>query len=228
LRRLLDARQLHGAAATVTGDTIADRLRNVPAQIPGEVVRPISNPISASGTVAVLRGNLAPDGAVVKTAAVTHLVHRGPARVFDSEQGAIEAAFGRRIEPDDVVVIRYEGPRGGPGMREMLAITAALVGQGLGDSVALITDGRFSGATRGLMVGHISPEAWDGGALATVRDGDMIIIDVPRRSLTAELTDAEIQARLRSWNRPAARYQTGALAKYAKLVGSASRGANCG
>ncbi len=228
LRRLLDARQLHGAAATVTGDTIADRLRNVPAQIPGEVVRPISNPISASGTVAVLRGNLAPDGAVVKTAAVTHLVHRGPARVFDSEQGAIEAAFGRRIEPDDVVVIRYEGPRGGPGMREMLAITAALVGQGLGDSVALITDGRFSGATRGLMVGHISPEAWDGGALATVRDGDMIIIDVPRRSLTAELTDAEIQARLRSWNRPAARYPTGALAKYAKLVGSASRGANCG
>jgi len=228
LRRLLDAGKLHGDALTVTGETMAERLREVPTTVPGDILRPIHDPISPSGTIAVLRGNLAPEGAVVKTAMVRHLVHRGPARVFDGEQAAIEAAERREIGSRDVVVIRYEGPKGGPGMREMLAITAALVGQGLGEEVALVTDGRFSGATRGLMVGHVSPEAWDGGPLALVREGDLIEVDVPGRSLRVDLTEKELDSRRRPWRRPKPRYERGALAKYAKLVGSASEGAVCG
>ena len=228
LKRLLDAGKIHGDCVTVTGETIAERLRETPTQIVGDIVRPIRSPISPTGTLAILRGNLAPDGAVVKTAGVPHLVHKGPAKVFDSEQDALAAAEKRAIEPGDVVVIRYEGPKGGPGMREMLAITAALVGQGLGDQVALVTDGRFSGATRGLMVGHVSPEAWDGGPLAIVRKGDAVEVDVPRRRLSMALTRKEIGARARKWKRPKPRYTTGALAKYARLVGSASRGAVCG
>ena len=228
LKRLLDAGKIHGDCVTVTGETIAERLRETPTQIVGDIVRPIRSPISPTGTLAILRGNLAPDGAVVKTAGVPHLVHKGPAKVFDSEQDALAAAEKRAIEPGDVVVIRYEGPKGGPGMREMLAITAALVGQGLGDQVALVTDGRFSGATRGLMVGHVSPEAWDGGPLAIVRKGDAVEVDVPRRRLSMALTRKEIGARTRKWKRPKPRYTTGALAKYARLVGSASRGAVCG
>jgi len=228
LRRLLEAGRLHPDALTATGETIAQRLRNAPAEIPGDIVRPVVDPISPTGTIAVLRGNLAPEGAVVKTAMVKRLVHRGPARVFDSEEAAFDAAQERGIQPRDVVVIRYEGPKGGPGMREMLAITAALVGQGLGEEVALVTDGRFSGATRGLMVGHVSPEAWEGGLLAGVRDGDPIEIDVPRRTLRVELADDEARRRLQGWARPSARYASGALAKYAKLVGSAAQGALCG
>ena len=174
LRRLLDAGKIHGDALTVTGARIRDVLRDVSRTIPGDIVARIDRPLSPSGTLAILKGNLAPDGAVVKTALVKHLRHRGPARVFDAEQEAFAAAQDREIRPQEVVVIRYEGPRGGPGMREMLAMTAALVGQGLGDEVALITDGRFSGATRGLMVGHVSPEAWEGGPIALLRDGDVI------------------------------------------------------
>ena len=228
LRRLLDAGKLHGEALTVTGETMAKRLRDVPVKIEGDIVREIGQPISATGTIAILHGNLASDGAVVKTAGVTRLVHRGGARVYDSEQAAFQAARHGDIVPGDVVVIRYEGPKGGPGMREMLAVTAALVGQGLGEEVALVTDGRFSGATRGLMVGHVSPEAWDGGPMALVRDGDSIVIDVPQRRLDVDLSASEVEARHRTWRRPPPRYTTGALAKYAKLVASASRGAVCG
>ncbi len=228
LRRLLDAGKLDGEALTVTGETMAKRLREVPVKIEGDIVREIGRPISATGTIAILHGNLAPDGAVVKTAGVTRLVHRGSARVYDSEQAAFQAARDRQIVRGDVVVIRYEGPKGGPGMREMLAMTAALVGQGLGEEVALVTDGRFSGATRGLMVGHVSPEAWDGGPMALLRDGDSIVIDIPERRLDVDLSESEIGARLRTWSRPSPRYTTGALAKYAKLVASASRGAVCG
>jgi len=228
LRRLLDAGKLHGEALAVTGETMAKRLRDVPVKIEGDIVREIGQPISATGTIAILHGNLASDGAVVKTAGVTRLVHRGGARVYDSEQAAFQAARHGDIVPGDVVVIRYEGPKGGPGMREMLAVTAALVGQGLGEEVALVTDGRFSGATRGLMVGHVSPEAWDGGPMALVRDGDSIVIDVPQRRLDVDLSASEVEARHRTWSRPPPRYTTGALAKYAKLVASASRGAVCG
>ncbi len=227
MKQLLDADKLHPDCMTVTGDTIAERLRGTPTQVPRDILRSVDAPISPTGTLAILRGNLAPGGAVVKTAGVQHLLHRGPARVFDGEQEALAAAEERTIVAGDVVVIRYEGPRGGPGMREMLAITAALVGQGLGDQVALVTDGRFSGATRGLMVGHVSPEAWDGGPLALVREGDRITVHVAARRLSFEITKKESQARRRRWRRPAPRYESGALAKYAKLVGSASKGAVC-
>ena len=227
MKRLLDAGRLHGDCITVTGETLAERLRSVSVHVPGDILRSLDDPISPTGTLAILRGNLAPDGAVVKTAGVHHLVHRGPAKVFNGEQQALAAAEKRTIAPGDVVVIRYEGPKGGPGMREMLAITAVLVGQGLGDEVALVTDGRFSGATRGLMVGHVSPEAWVGGPLAGLRTGDVIEVDVPRRTLAVDLSKKELDARLRTWRRPRPRYTKGALAKYAKLVGSASRGAVC-
>lgn len=227
LRRLLDAGKIHGDALTVTGDTVQRRLRDVPKRIAGDIVRPASDPIDSRGAISILRGNLAPEGAVVKTAMATHRRQRGPARVFGSEQDALDAAWRQSIRPGDVIVIRYEGPKGGPGMREMLAITAAIVGEGLGEEVALVTDGRFSGATRGLMVGHVSPEAWDGGPLAVVRNGDEIEVDVDRRILRATLTGTEIRKRLRAWKRPAPRYRTGALAKYARLVGSASNGAIC-
>ncbi len=227
MKRLLGAKKLHPDCITVTGETLAQRLRDAPTEIPGDIVRPIRDPISPSGTLAILNGNLAPRGAVVKTAGVSHLVHQGPARVFNGEQDALAAAEKRAIRSGEVVVIRYEGPKGGPGMREMLAITAALVGQGLGDQVALVTDGRFSGATRGLMVGHVSPEAWDGGPLALVRDHDLVEVDVPKRRLAVGLTKKELAARGKAWKRPKARYTSGALAKYAKLVGSAATGAVC-
>ncbi|HYS99328.1 MAG TPA: dihydroxy-acid dehydratase [Thermoplasmata archaeon] len=227
LKRLLDAGKIHGDAMTVTGDTMAESLRRVSTKIPGDIVRPLDDPISPTGTLAILRGNVAPDGAVVKTASVRRLTHEGPARVFDGEQPAFEAVLHRDIHPGDVVVIRYEGPRGGPGMREMLAVTAALVGQGLGEEVALITDGRFSGATRGLMVGHVCPEAWDGGPIALFREGDIIRIDVPARRIDTSLEPEELRRRERSWKQPKPRYTSGALAKYAKLVGSASLGAVC-
>ena len=175
----------------------------------------------------VLRGNLAPDGAVIKTSGITRLQHRGPARVFDSEESAFAAVKNGRIQAGDVVVIRYEGPRGGPGMREMLSVTAAIVGQGLGERVGLVTDGRFSGATRGLMVGHVSPEAQVGGPLAVLRDGDLVTIDVEHRILQVDLTDEEMSSRLRSWRQSELKYKKGALLKYAKLVQSASKGAVC-
>ncbi|MEM1942628.1 MAG: dihydroxy-acid dehydratase [Nitrososphaerota archaeon] len=227
LKKLLDAGLLHGDTLTVTGKTLAENLREFKPGEGGEVVRPITNPIHPTGGIAILKGNLAPEGAVVKSTASTVETFRGPAKVYDSEEEAYRALLRREIVAGDVVVIRYEGPKGGPGMREMLAVTALVVGQGLKEKVALITDGRFSGATHGLMVGHVSPEAAVGGPLAAVRNGDTIVIDVPRRRLDVELDEAEIAKRLQAWTPPKPRYSSGVLAKYAKLVGSASKGAVC-
>jgi dihydroxy-acid dehydratase len=173
----------------------------------------------------ILKGNLAPEGCVVKVAGNQQAHHRGPARVFDSEEAAFAAVQQGQIRAGDVLVIRYEGPRGGPGMREMLGVTAALVGAGLGDSVALLTDGRFSGATHGLMAGHVAPEAACGGPIAALRDGDIVVFDIGRRELRAELSDGEIRQRLASWQQPEARYRTGVMAKYARQVSSAALGA---
>jgi dihydroxy-acid dehydratase len=189
------------------------------------VVVPIETPLKPTGGLAVLRGNLAPEGCVVKLAGHERLLHRGPARVFDSEEDCFAAVKDRRLNPGDVVVIRYEGPAGGPGMREMLHVTAAIVGEGLGDAVALVTDGRFSGATHGLMVGHVSPEAARRGPIAALRDGDTIVIDVEARELRVELSDDELAARLREWSAPPPRYAGGVFAKYVALVSSASEGA---
>lgn len=228
MKELLDAGLIDGDCLTVTGRTVRENLADFPLpDIQQDVVRPVSDPISPTGTICVLRGNLAPDGAVVKTAGVRHLVHTGPARVFDSEEDAFAAISQRRIRPGDVVVIRYEGPRGGPGMREMLAVTAALVGQGLGEQVALITDGRFSGATRGLMVGHVAPEAMMGGPIALLQDGDEVTIDVPNRLIEVRVPPEEMARRREAWTPPPPRFPWGALAKYASLVGSAAQGAVC-
>jgi dihydroxy-acid dehydratase len=188
-------------------------------------VRPLSEPLSQTGGLVILHGNLAPEGCVVKMAGHERPYHRGPARVFEREEDAFAAVRAGRIRPGDVVVIRYEGPRGGPGMREMLGVTAALVGQGLGEQVALITDGRFSGATRGLMVGHVAPEAARGGPIAAIREGDTVVIDVNERALRLELRAEEIDARLRDWRPPSPRYASGVFAKYAALVTSAAEGA---
>jgi dihydroxy-acid dehydratase len=228
-RRLLDGGLLHASAPTVSGRSLGDEAAALAVETPGqEVVRPFDRPIKKSGGFVVLHGNLAPEGGVVKLSGTEREAHRGPARVFDSEEAAFDAVQRQAIGPGDVVVIRYEGPSGGPGMREMLGVTAALVGAGLGDSVALITDGRFSGATHGLMVGHISPEASRGGPLAAVRDGDIIVLDIAGRRLDVELSEAELRGRLETWRQPAARYSTGVLAKYARLVSSASIGAVTG
>ena len=183
------------------------------------------HPLKATGGLAILRGSLAPEGSVVKLSGHERVYHRGPARVFDSEEACFAAVKARVIQPGDVVVIRYEGPAGGPGMREMLHVTGALVGEGLGDEVVLITDGRFSGATHGLMVGHIAPEAARGGPLAALRDGDIVVVDVESRRLDVELSDDELKARLAAWQAPEPRYTKGVFAKYARHVGSASEGA---
>jgi dihydroxy-acid dehydratase len=227
MKELLDAGLLHGDALTVTGKTIKENLQDVKVIDHQDVVRPIRSPIHPTGTLAILKGNLAPEGCVVKVAGVKKLKHRGPARVFNCEEDAFEAVKEKRIRAGDVVVIRYEGPRGGPGMREMLALTAALVGQGLGDEVALMTDGRFSGATHGLMAGHVAPEAAVGGPIAIVKNGDMITMNVQKRRLDVELSAAEIKRRLRSWKAPKLKYTQGVLAKYARTVQPASKGAVC-
>jgi dihydroxy-acid dehydratase len=224
-RRLLDAGLFRGEAMTVTGRSAADELANVKETAGQEVVRPLSNPLKPTGGLLILRGNLAPQGSVVKVAGSAKKGHTGPARVFDSEELAFAAVQTGSIKPGDVMVIRYEGPAGGPGMREMLGVTAALMGAGLGETVALLTDGRFSGATRGLMAGHVAPEAVLGGPIAAVRDGDVITFDLDKRELRVDITDEEMRARLATWKAPAPRYQTGVLAKYAKLVSSASLGA---
>ena len=227
-KRLLDAKAIDGSAPTVTGKTLGDEARQA-VETPGqEVVRSATNPLKPNGGLVILRGSLAPEGAVMKISGANRLQHRGPARVFDSEEGAFDAVQSQRIKAGDVVVIRYEGPSGGPGMREMLAVTAAIVGAGLGDSVALVTDGRFSGATRGFMVGHIAPEAARGGPLAAVRDGESILIDVANRTLDLEVSADEIARRLASWKPPTPKYASGVLAKYAKLVSSAAAGAVTG
>jgi len=227
-KRLLDLGLLHRDTPTVTGRTLGDEAAEA-AETPGQqVVRPGHQPIKPTGGLVVLRGSLAPDGAVLKVAGHDQLFHRGPARVFDSEEEAFDAVQHGRIQAGDVVVIRYEGPRGGPGMREMLGVTAAIQGAGLGDSVALLTDGRFSGATRGLMAGHVSPEAVDRGPIAAVRDGDMIVFDIAKRRLDLEVDADQIAARLETWTPPAPRYTSGVMAKYVKLVSSASTGAVTG
>ena len=195
-------------------------------ETPGQVVvRPLADPLKTTGGLVILKGNLAPEGCVVKVAGHERMLHRGPARVFECEEDAFAAVKQRRIEAGDVVVIRYEGPMGGPGMREMLGVTAALVGEGLGESVALLTDGRFSGATHGLMAGHVAPEAARGGPIAALRDGDTIVFDIKARRLDVELGEAELTARLAGWKAPAPRYTRGVMAKYARGVSSASLGA---
>jgi dihydroxy-acid dehydratase len=224
-RRLIDAGVMHAGALTITGRTLADEAAGA-IETPGQiVVRPLSDPLKPTGGLVVLRGNLAPDGCIVKVAGHSQMRHQGPARVFDSEEEAFAAVQSGRIAEGDVVVIRYEGPRGGPGMREMLAVTAAIVGAGLGESVALVTDGRFSGATRGLMAGHVAPEAASGGAIAAVRDGDQITLDLSDRSIHLEVSAEDLAGRLARWVPPVARYASGVFAKYARLVGSAADGA---
>jgi dihydroxy-acid dehydratase len=229
MKKLLERGLLHGEALTVTGKTLRDNLEEIRfSNAPQIVVREISNPVHPNGSLVVLKGNLAPDGAVLKVSGVTKLHHEGPAKTFDSEEAAFAAVRKTKIAAGDVVVIRYEGPKGGPGMREMLAVTAAIVGQGLGESVGLVTDGRFSGATRGLMVGHVSPEAQVGGPIALLRDGDMVSIDAEHRTIQVDLTEGELAERSRQWKQPDPRYKKGALYKYARLVSSAASGAVCG
>ena len=224
-KRMLEAGLLQGSCITVTGRTLAEEAAGA-KETPGQqVVRSKSNPIKETGGLVILKGNLAPEGCVVKVAGHKTLNFSGPARVFDSEEAAFAAVDQGKIKAGDVVVIRYEGPRGGPGMREMLAVTAAIVGAGLGDDVALLTDGRFSGATHGLMAGHVAPEAANGGPIAAVRDGDKVSFDLPKRTLSVDLTDAEIQKRMANWKTPKPRYTHGVFAKYAALVSSSSLGA---
>jgi dihydroxy-acid dehydratase len=225
LRELLDAGLLHGDAPTAIGQTLAESLEGVARDTSTDVVRPVSAPAGPPGSIVALHGTMAPDGAVMKVSGASTTTFRGPARVFDSEEDAFEAVTGGTVQPGDVVVIRYEGPHGGPGMREMLKVTAAIVGAGLGEQVALVTDGRFSGATRGIMVGHVAPEAAEGGPLSVVADGDPISIDAEAGVVHLEIPEEMVDERLERWFPPAPRYTTGALGKYARLVKSASRGA---
>ena len=224
-KRLLDAGHLHRGQMTASLKTLDEEALTAKEQPGQEVVRPLSNPLKSTGGLMILKGNLVPEGCVVKTSGHEKPYFRGPARVFDREEDAMDAAVKGRIKKGDVVVVRYEGPRGGPGMREMLGLTAALVGLGLGEDVSLLTDGRFSGATRGLMAGHAAPEASRGGPIAIVAEGDEITFDLATKTLRLELSDAEIKARLAKWKAPEPRYKTGVFAKYAALVSSASLGA---
>lgn len=224
-RHLLRAGLLYPDELTVTGRTLGQEARRARERKGQKVIRRLSNPLKKSGGMLVLRGNLAPDGCVVKLSGVERDRHRGPARVFNREEDAFAAVKAGKIRPGDVIVIRYEGPKGGPGMREMLAVTGAVQGAGLGNSVALITDGRFSGASHGFVVGHICPEAVEGGPLAALREGDIIVLDPKKRLIQVERSQAEIRKRLRKWKPPKPRYKSGALAKYARLVSSASEGA---
>src|SRR5579863_4222383 len=224
-KRLLDGKYIHPNAKTVTGLSLGEE-GNTAAETPGqEVIAPLDKPLKKTGGLVILKGNIAPEGCVAKISGHERLQHRGPARVFESEEDAMTAVTGKQIHSGDVVVIRNEGPKGGPGMREMLSVTGALVGEGLGSSVALLTDGRFSGATHGLMAGHVSPEAALGGPIAAVRDGDIIRFDVNQRLLEVEISDEVIRQRMKEWKPPQPRYPTGVFAKYAALVSSASQGA---
>jgi dihydroxy-acid dehydratase len=227
-RRLAEGGYADSSALTVTGRTFAEEAahaRETPGQ---EVIRPLSNPVKASGGLVILKGTLAPEGAVIKVTGIDRKSHRGPARVFDCEEAAMDAVTHGRIQAGDVVVVRYEGPRGGPGMREMLGVTGAIMGAGLGETVALVTDGRFSGATRGFMVGHTAPEAARGGPLAAVTEGDLILIDIGARRMDLEVEPQVVRERLTLWHAPEPRYRTGVFAKYAALVSSASDGAVTG
>jgi dihydroxy-acid dehydratase len=224
-KRMLEAGLVDGSSRTMTGRTIEEEVSGAYEAPDQDVVVPVQNALRDSGGLVILKGNLAPEGCVVKVAGYTRLEHTGPARVFDSEERAMEAVQAGRIVAGDVVVIRYEGPKGGPGMREMLGVTAALVGQGLGETVALLTDGRFSGATRGLMAGHVAPEAAHGGPIAALRDGDTVTFDIENRTLDMDVTSEEVESRLAEWTEPEPHYATGVMAKYAALVSSASEGA---
>ncbi|HKE54430.1 MAG TPA: dihydroxy-acid dehydratase, partial [Actinomycetota bacterium] len=226
MKELLDAGMLKGDAITVTGKTVAENLAELSPPAPdGDVVHRVAEPIHAEGGTAILYGSLAPEGCVMKIAGAATLEFRGRARPFDSEQDAFDAVTGGSIVPGDVIVIRYEGPKGSPGMPEMLAVTAAVAGVGLGAEVGLVTDGRFSGASKGYSVGHVSPEAFVGGPIALLHDGDEIVIDAANRRIDVMVDDAELERRRAGWTAPAPRYDRGALAKYARQVGSASRGA---
>ena len=228
MKELLNAGLLHGDTMTVTGNTLAENLEAFDGRPDSRVIYPVSSPRSATGGLVILRGNLAPDGAVMKVAGTKHLKHEGPARVFDGERAAFDAVARGEIMSGEVVVIRYEGPKGGPGMQEMLAVTGAIMGQGLGDDVTLLTDGRFSGATHGPMIGHVAPEAAVGGPIALIQDGDIVSMDVETRDLSFKVSDDEMNRRRREWNAPPPRYESGVMAKYAKLVSSASIGAVTG
>ncbi len=224
-KKLLEGGLIDGSQMTPTGKTIAEEVARF-TEAPGQdVVLPISKALKKTGGLVILKGNLAPDGCVLKVAGTERTRHRGPARVFDCEETAMQAVMSKSIKAGDVVVIRYEGPRGGPGMREMLGVTGALFGEGLGESVALLTDGRFSGATHGLMVGHVAPEAARGGPIAALADGDTVVFDIDKRRLDVELSEADIRARMAKWKAPELRYKRGVFAKYAELVSSASEGA---
>jgi dihydroxy-acid dehydratase len=227
LRMLVDAGLAHGECVTITGKTLAEELKSVPAQprADQDVIRSLERPLYAQGHLAILKGNLAPEGCVAKITGLKNTSITGPARVFDSEPQAMKAILAKKIKAGDVIVIRYEGPKGGPGMREMLAPTSALIGQGLGESVGLLTDGRFSGGTWGMVVGHVAPEAYEGGPIALVKEGDSITIDAKKRLLQLNVPAKELAARRRKWKPPKARYTSGLLAKYRKLVSSASQGA---
>jgi dihydroxy-acid dehydratase len=224
-KRLLDAGLLHKDQPTVSGRTIGEEAQRAKETVGQQVLRPLNNPIKPSGGLVILKGNLAPEGCVVKVAGHSIMKFSGPARVFDREEDAFAAVQANHIKAGEVVVIRYEGPSGGPGMREMLGVTAAIVGAGLGDKVALLTDGRFSGATHGLMAGHVAPEAVKGGPIAAVKNGDMIVFDIKARTLTVELSQREIAARLKKVKPFVPRYTTGVMGKYARHVSSASEGA---
>ena len=224
-KRLLDGKHVDGGTLTVTGKTFAEEAKTARETKGQEVIAPLERPLKKTGGLVILHGNLAPEGCVVKISGHERLSHRGPARVFESEEDAMSAVTGKRINAGDVVVIRNEGPKGGPGMREMLGVTAAIVGEGLGDSVALLTDGRFSGATRGLMVGHVAPEAALGGPIAALREGDVVTVDISARKLSVDLEDATLQQRLKLVKAAEPRYRTGVFAKYAALVSSAAAGA---
>ncbi len=226
MKMLLDNGCLHADALTITGDTIAEALSDVPSVPPGDqdVIRRWGDPVYPQGHLTILRGNLATEGAVAKITGVKSKTITGPARVFESEEACLETILAGQIKPGDVVVIRYEGPKGGPGMREMLAPTSAIIGAGLGDSVALITDGRFSGGTYGMVVGHVSPEAAVGGAIALIEENDSITIDADARLLQLNVSEGELSRRRENWRAPVPRYTRGVLAKYAKLVSSGSIG----
>src|SRR5579863_716835 len=224
-KRLLDGGYIDGSALTITGKTFAEEAQSA-VETPGqEVIHPLSNPIKLSGGLVILKGSLAPEGSVIKVTGIARSAQRGPARVFECEEQAMAAVTEGKIHAGDILVIRYEGPKGGPGMREMLGVTSAIVGAGLSDSVALVTDGRFSGATRGFMVGHIAPEAADGGPIAAVREGDIISIDIAARSIDLEIPAEELKKRLAAWTKPKPHYTTGVFAKYIALVSSATQGA---
>jgi dihydroxy-acid dehydratase len=227
MKLLLDKGLLHGDCMTVTGKTVAENLADIPSQVPEnqDVILPIDKPLSPEGHLVILKGNLSPEGCVAKVSGVTVKKMEGPARVFDSEEECLDAILSNKIQEGDIIVIRYEGPKGGPGMREMLAPTSAISGKGMGEKVGLITDGRFSGGTHGLVVGHVAPEAQVGGLIGLLKEGDRVTIDIENRKLSADLSDDEIAKRKAEWKAPKIKYERGVLAKYAKLVSTASKGA---